>query len=81
MNAVTAEPTFRGVTCRLCGKPIRLSAALIKRQATMDATGANQNPDLVTKVFPARCRRCHKEGLYALAEVADFAERQGAARE
>ena len=47
MNAVAVEPTFPGVICRNCGKPIRLSAAVIQRQA-------NQNKDLVTKVFSAR---------------------------
>jgi hypothetical protein len=69
MNAVAVAPIFRGVSCRLCGTPIRLPAALMERQA---ATETNQNPDLVTKVFPARCRRCHKEGLYTLAEITDF---------
>jgi hypothetical protein len=78
MSAVVAEPTFRGVICQSCGKPIRLSAAVIKRQAAIQAAETKQNqdanPDLITKVFPARCRRCHKEGLYALAELADFPE-------
>ena len=72
MDAVAVVPTFRGVSCRNCGKPIRLSAALIQRQA---ATETNQNPDLVTKVFPARCRRCHKEGVYSVAEIADLPEK------
>ena len=61
MNAV-AEATFQGVICRNCGKPIRLSAAVIQRQS-------NQNTDLVTKVFSARCRKCNKESVYALAEA------------
>jgi len=78
MSAVVAEPTFRGVICQSCGKPIRLSPGVIKRQAAIQATETKQNqdvnPDLITKVFPARCRRCHKEGLYALAELADFPE-------
>jgi len=50
----------------------------MKRQAAIEATEKKQNPDvdpdLITKVFPARCRRCHKEGLYALTELADFPE-------
>jgi len=64
MNAV-AEPILQGVTCRNCGKPIRLSKAVIERQS-------NQNPDLVTKIFAARCRKCHKESLYALTEIEDI---------
>lgn len=74
MSAVAFEVTSRGVSCRYCGKPIRLSTAMAKRQAAIKSTETTQNPDLVTKVFQARCRRCHKESLYALEEIADFTE-------
>jgi hypothetical protein len=65
MNAVAIGATFQGVICRNCGKSIRLSEAVIQRQS-------NQNMDLVTKVFSARCRRCHKESLYTLTEIEDI---------
>jgi ribosomal protein L40E len=68
MNAVAVEAieaTFQGVICRNCGKSIRLSAAVIQRRS-------NQNTDLVTKAFSARCRRCHKESLYTLTEIEDI---------
>jgi len=65
MNAAATAPTLQGVICRNCGNPIRLPAAVIRRQS-------NQNPDLVTKVFSARCRRCHKESVYALTEIEDI---------
>ena len=65
MNAVAVEATFQGVICRNCGKPIRLSVAVIQRQS-------NQNTDLVTKVFSARCRKCHKESVYTLTEIEDI---------
>ena len=65
MNAVAVEATFQGVTCRNCGKPVRPSPAVIQRQSI-------QNRDLVTKVFSARCRKCHKESVYTLTEIEDI---------
>jgi len=71
MNAVAQAlaPTLQGVICRNCGKPIRLSAKVIKRRTASNATETNQNPDFITQVFSARCRRCQKESLYTLAEI------------
>lgn len=63
MNAV-AEKTFRGVECRKCGKPIRLSNSLLKR---MDS-----NRELAPKTFAARCKRCAQEGLYVVKEIVEF---------
>jgi hypothetical protein len=65
MNAVAPAPTMQGVICRNCGKPIRLSRAVVERQS-------NLNPDLVTKVFSARCRKCHRESVYAVSEIEDI---------
>ena len=65
MNAVV-ETTFRGVSCRNCGKPVRLSAALFDRQES------HSNPDLATKTFAIRCKRCNREGLYSVGEISDF---------
>jgi len=65
MNVVAPAPTLQGVICRNCGKPIRLSRAVIERKS-------NQSPDLVTKVFSARCRKCHKESVYVLTEIEDI---------
>jgi hypothetical protein len=73
MNVVLAGSIFRGVSCRNCGKPIRLSASLLSRQDLIEPLGTNA--DLVTKVFPARCRRCHKEGLYTVADIAEFPQK------
>ena len=65
MNTVAVAPTLQAVICRNCGHPIRLSAAVIERQS-------KHNPDLVTKVFSARCRKCYKENLYALTDIEDI---------
>jgi hypothetical protein len=69
----TAQTTFRGVSCRRCGKPIRLSASLLKRETGLNGTEPSDN--LSSKVFPARCRLCHAEAIFTLSEIADFSER------
>ena len=59
-----AKSVPRGVVCRYCGKPIHLSATLLERK--------NSNPDLITKIFPARCKSCTQERLYSLEEIVAF---------
>jgi len=73
MHATATRTKFRGVSCRRCGKPIRLSASLLKREAALK--GAEPSQDLSSRVFPARCRRCHAEAIFALGQIADFSER------
>ena len=58
--------TFRGVICKHCGKPVRLSLALLKRKET------NPEAELFTKVLPARCKSCRRESLYSLEEIIEF---------
>ena len=58
--------TFRGVTCKHCGKPVRLSVALLKRKEM------NLQPELQTRVFSARCKSCRREGLYSLEEISEY---------
>jgi hypothetical protein len=70
MYAAAIHANFRGVSCRHCGKPIRLSESFIKR-----ATGITQDEaekGLRSRVFPARCRRCHGEAIYALEQIVEF---------
>jgi len=75
MNAV-ADQTFQGAYCRNCGRPIRMSIAMVNRQAASNSTGTDQNPHFITKVFPARCRSCLKESLYILDEIEDISEQE-----
>jgi hypothetical protein len=65
MTAVVAEPVFRGVACRHCGKAIRLSHSLLDRLA-------NRAPHFANQVFAVRCRYCHRENIYSLKEIADY---------
>lgn len=69
----TTQETFRGVTCRHCGKPVRLSASILRREAELNRAETSKEEVLLhTRVFPARCRACHEEGIYALEEIIDF---------
>jgi len=68
-----APAKSRGVTCHHCGKPIRLSHSLLQRESAIKQD-QQPNPDqqLQSRVFPARCRACHTEGIYGLHEIVDL---------
>ena len=72
MHATAIQTEFRGVSCRRCGKPIRLSASLLNREAALRSAKSGQ--ELSSRVFPARCRRCYAEAVFALDQIADFSE-------
>jgi hypothetical protein len=78
MAAATSPIMFRGVACRYCGKPIRLSASLLKRATPDDA---NEQGGLASKVFSARCRRCHNEGVFTLADIQGFPDERRSVRQ
>ena len=62
----------RGVYCRFCGKPIRLSASFIKRETAIKKDEQDSIQELSSRVFPARCRTCHEEAIYTLSQILDF---------
>ena len=62
----------RGVFCRHCGKPIHLSASLLRRETAIKQNEAQLADELYSKTFLARCRRCHREAIYSLAQIVDF---------
>jgi thymidine kinase len=70
----TTQETVRGVVCRHCGKPIRLSATILRREAELNRAqkGSEEVLLLQTRVFPARCRACHEEHIYVLEEIQEF---------
>ena len=77
MNVAHIQSTFRGVSCRFCRKPIRLSATFIQREVTINQTGSSLGQELCSRVFAMRCRACHGEAIYALAHIVDFSEGPG----
>jgi hypothetical protein len=71
MQGAAVPVKERGVSCRHCGKTIRVSVSILKREAKMKSDV--EDPErLQSKVFPARCRSCRAEGIYTLDEIADL---------
>ena len=77
MNAAHIQPTFRGVSCRFCQKPIRLSASFIQREITIKQAGSGLGQELCSRVFAMRCRACQGEAIYALGHIVDFSQSSG----
>jgi len=71
MNVAHLHTVFRGVPCRYCAKPIRLTSPFIKRELSIkqDEAGDQQ---LSSRVFAKRCRDCLKEAIYNLDQIVDF---------
>jgi hypothetical protein len=72
MQAVAMREVVRGVYCRNCGKPLRLSPSLIQREATIRLSLPEAMPELKSRVFSARCRECLGESVYTLNQVVDL---------
>jgi len=70
MHSTYIQTEFRGVPCRRCGKPIRLSAAFLMREEIVKLEESGRQ--LSSKVFSARCRRCHAEGIYEMSQIVNF---------
>lgn len=73
MNAARVHADFRGVSCRYCGKPVRMSASFISRET---AIKLGETRGLSSRVFPARCRCCQAEAIYTLNQIVDFLEHE-----
>jgi hypothetical protein len=71
MNAARALIVFRGVTCRYCATPIRLTSPFVKREMSIKHDDVKL-PELSSRVFAQRCRNCLKEAIYSLDQIADF---------
>jgi hypothetical protein len=71
MNAAHGPMVFRGLTCRYCAKPIRLTSPFIKKEMTIEYDDVRVQ-ELSSRVFAKRCRNCLKEGIYTLDQIADF---------
>jgi len=75
MNVAHVHTAFRGVVCRYCDKPIRLTSPFIKREMEIkhDDTKIER---LRSRVFLKRCRNCFKEGIYNLNQIGDFTKKR-----
>jgi len=77
MNVARVPMVFRGVTCRYCGKPIRLTSPFIKREMSIMHDDARVQ-ELSSRVFAKRCRNCLKEAIYELSQITDFRLKESA---
>jgi len=72
MNVAPNVPmVFRGVTCKYCAKPIRLTSLFSEREMSIKNDDARVQ-ELSSRVFVKRCRNCLKEAIYSLDQIADF---------
>jgi len=74
MQSVVNPPTFRGIVCRSCGSPIRVSASILRRESMFKQMDANSNQNWCSSVFSHRCRNCGEESIYSLHGMLDFEE-------
>jgi hypothetical protein len=70
-TAMAVKEQVRGVYCVYCGKPVRLSVGLIRREASIRNEPAQQQ-QLQSRVFPARCRSCRAESIYTLDQIVNL---------
>jgi len=71
MNVAHVLMVFRGVSCRHCGKPIRLTSPFISREMSIKHADERVR-ELSSRVFVKRCRNCLKEAVYHLDQIIDF---------
>ena len=71
MNVAHVPMVFRAVTCRFCGKPIRLASPFIKREMSIKHADSRVQ-EMSSRVFVKRCRSCLKEAIYNLNQIIDF---------
>jgi len=71
MNAAHVPMVFRGITCRYCAKPIRLTSPFIKREMSIAHDDARVQ-ELSSRVFTKRCKNCLKGSIYNLDQIIDF---------
>jgi hypothetical protein len=72
MQSAAIQIRSRGVSCRHCGKPIHLSASLLRRETELKKDQPPSDQQLQTKVFPLRCRACHAEAIYTVDQIVDL---------
>jgi len=73
MSVDSPTQSFRGVLCRDCGKPVRITGSVLRKDN--EAHGRAQ-PDetqfqLISRVFILRCRSCERESIYAINQIVD----------
>jgi len=66
------QEKHRGIYCKHCGKPVRLSHSLLRREEAIKQNESAIHQDLQSRVFPARCKKCHGESIYSVSQIVDL---------
>ena len=64
----------RGALCRRCNKTVPLTASFAERANTFKTEEPGEQRELLSRVFPLRCKSCGAETIYTLDDVAELAE-------
>ena len=75
MNVAHVHSVFRGVVCKYCGRPVRLTSPFIKREMAIK-NDDSKTEQLRSRVFLKRCRNCLKESLYDLDQIGEFPQNE-----
>lgn len=73
MSAESLTQHFRGVLCRHCGKPVRVSKLVLHKESASHENAPSNDTQfqLISRVFVLRCRSCEKESIYAIDQIVD----------
>lgn len=74
MQTVLSRATYRGISCRSCGTPVRVPASILTREVLFRETQANLEQTWCSSVFAQRCRSCGAEAIYSLQHILEFEE-------
>jgi len=62
MNAAHIQATYRGVCCRCCNRPVRLSASFIQREMSVKQERPGLIQELRSQVFGVASECSHTDG-------------------
>ena len=74
MSHESGSHFFRGVVCMHCGKSVHLPALVLSKELAFRTQEQDSEQDLLSRVFPLRCRTCGKESIYAMPQIHDCVE-------
>ena len=72
MQAALVQQTLRGVFCRHCGHPIRVSSSILSRECSFKSGESNFTQQWCSQMFSHRCRTCGNEAIYAPSDILDL---------
>ena len=75
LATAVSRSKMRGVLCRRCNKTVPLTASFAERENTFKTEEPDARQELLSRVFPLRCKSCGAETIYTLDEVNDLVER------